>query len=195
MRCSQLNFKLDIMKRLELNQLNKTQALSLEAKRGSCIVSDATDTPVFEFTIIENDSINCLIVDDSVTQTIIPYHDAIRLKEYLCSTLDEYHATDSDKKLEYVQTIDMSYDECESWCKKNKACTLDGDSGGKIEIQKSYSYSTDENGNKIIGSETPLLFVSMCDEDAETEFAFSVSDKDDIRKLRDYLNNYLEDNL
>lgn len=37
MRCSQLNFKLDIMKRLELNQLNKTQALSLEAKRGSCI--------------------------------------------------------------------------------------------------------------------------------------------------------------
>lgn len=183
------------MKRLKLNQLNKTQALSLEAKRGSCIVSNATDTPVFEFTMIENDSINCLVIDDSATQTVIPYNDAIKLKEYLCSKLDEGHASYSNKKLEYVQTIDMSYDECESWCEKNKACTLDGDSGGKIEIQKSYYYSTDKNGNKIIGSETPILFVSMCDEDAETEFAFSVSDKNNIRKLRDYLNNYLEGNL
>lgn len=183
------------MERLKLNQLNKSQALSLEAKRGSCIISDATDNPIFEFTIIENDVINCLTIDDSVKQTIIPYNDAIKLKEYLCSTLDEYHPSDLDKGLEYVQTIDMSYDECESWCKKNKACILDGDSGGRIEMQKSYSYSTDGGGNKIIGSEIPLLFVSMCDEDAETEFAFSVSDKDDIRKLRDYLNNYLEDNL
>lgn len=183
------------MKRLKLNQLNKSQALSLEAKRGSCIVSNAVSTPILEFTVISNDGINCLSIDDSKQVHIITWDDAVRLKEYLSATIEPTHSYDDPDKFEYVATYDMNWVDKEEWEKKERGCVIEGDVEGLLELRKSYYYCTDDNGNKIKGSEKSMIFMAMSEENSNSEAYICLSKKDDIRKLRDYLNNYLEDNL
>lgn len=94
--------------------------------------------------------------------------------------------------LDYIHTYDMSMEEIERWEKGHDSIALIGASGETIELWPSYSYIVDENHKPIPGTEKPVLSISACTEDAEEEFMFSMSDKDRIKRLRDYLNDYLE---
>ena len=94
--------------------------------------------------------------------------------------------------LDYIHTYDMSVEEIERWEKAHNSIAMIGEFGETIEICPSYSYSVDENHKPIAGTEKQVLVISSCTEDAEEEFMFSMSDKDRIKRLRDYLNDYLE---
>lgn len=102
---------------------------------------------------------------------------------------------DSEPVYEYVKTVDMSIEEQEEWEKEEKGCTLYGVNEGVIEFSKSYSYPVDKNMDRIPGAETPDLFIAVKDDFSDSEVCIILSSKNNIRKLRDYLNNYLEDNL
>lgn len=186
------------MKRLEnLNSLKTEQILSLAANRGSCIVSNILNTPTFEFVVYESEGVTILGVDDSKQVNILPLSEAMKLEGYLSANLGTpvSNVSGAEAKLEYIVTAEMDLNERERWEVKNSASVTDGDNGGLLELQRSYYYSTDDNGNKIPGSEIPTLSIAMCDDMGEEEICFTVSSKDAIRKLRDYLNNYLEGNL
>ena len=186
------------MKRLEdLSALKQEQVLTLQAKRGSCIVSNVLSTPIFEFTVSENEGTTFLGIDDSKQVHILPLHEAKKLEGYLSATLMSPASSDmeSEAKLEFVSTFDMNFKEREIWEEENCACVTESDSCGIFEFQKSHYYSTDENGNKVPGSETPTLSVAVCDDMGEDEIYLTISSKSEIRKLRDYLNNYLENNF
>lgn len=100
-----------------------------------------------------------------------------------------------ENNLEFIQTVDMTAGELAKWEQKVKAVAFHADNGGIIEMQKSCLYSVDKNGCRIPGTESDTLFVAVCDDMGEDEICFTVSSKDEIRKLRDYLNKYLEDNF
>lgn len=97
--------------------------------------------------------------------------------------------------LEFIQTADMTEEERAEWENKAKAVALHADNGSILEMQKSCLYSVDKNGCRIPGSELDTLSVAVCDDMGEDEMCFTVSSKNEARKLRDYLNNYLENNF
>lgn len=186
------------MKRLEnLNSLRKEQVLSLQANRGSCIVSNLMDMPTFEFAVCENEGVTMMGIDDSKQLHIIPLYEAKKLEGYLSATLDIPVSGNAkgERELEYIATIDMNFKEKEVWENENCASAIGGDNGEVLEFKKSHYYSTDENGNKVLGSETSTLAIAACDDMGEDEIYITVSSKDEVRKLRDYLNNYLENNF
>lgn len=181
------------MKRLEnLNSLTEEQLSSLEANRGTCIVSNMLNTPVLEFSMYHN----VLGIDDSKQVHILPLSEAEKLQGYLSANLNtsEPDSEQRERSLECVSTADMNFKEREKWERENEACVTSGDNGGILEFIKSCYYSTDDNGNKIAGSETPVLAIAGCDDMGENEIYFTVSSKEDVRKLRNYLNTYLEGN-
>lgn len=94
--------------------------------------------------------------------------------------------------LDYIHTYDMSMEEIERWEKEHNSIVLIGASGETIELLPSYSYIVDDDYKPVPGTEKPVLSISACTEDAGEEFMFSMSDKDSIKRLRDYLNDYLE---
>nr|DAN18508.1 MAG TPA: Protein of unknown function (DUF3140) [Bacteriophage sp.] len=100
-----------------------------------------------------------------------------------------------ENNLEFIQTVDMTAGELAKWENQSKAVAFHADNGSIIEMQKSCLFSVDKNGCKIPGTESDTLFVAVCDDMGEDEICFTVSSKDEARKLRDYLNKYLEDNF
>ncbi|MDB8904245.1 hypothetical protein [Parabacteroides merdae] len=100
-----------------------------------------------------------------------------------------------ENNLEFIQTADMTESERIEWENKARAVALHADNGGILEMQKSCLYSVDKNGYRIPETESDTLFVAVCDDMGEDEICFTVSSKDEVRKLRDYLNKYLEDNF
>nr|DAH62155.1 MAG TPA: Translation initiation factor IF-2, N-terminal region [Caudoviricetes sp.] len=115
------------------------------------------------------------------------------IEKGLC--VDPSSIDDSEPVYEYIKTLDMSIEEQEKWEKEEKGCALYGVNEGVIEFSKSYSYPVDKNMNRIPGAEIPDLFIAVKDDFSDSEVCIILSSKNDIRKLRDYLNNYLEDNL
>ena len=84
----------------------------------------------------------------------------------------------------------MSCSEVEEWEKKNAAASVSFDSGGVVEFLPIEMFSKDakiEKGGGIKG-----MLISMCDCACEDEISEIVSSNDEIRKLRDALNKYLE---
>ena len=78
----------------------------------------------------------------------------------------------------------------EEWEKKNAAASVSFDSGGVVEFLPIEMFSKDakiEKGGGIKG-----MLISMCDCACEDEISEIVSSNDEIRKLRDALNKYLE---
>lgn len=95
-----------------------------------------------------------------------------------------------EAKLENCQTAYMSCSEVEEWEKKNAAASVSFDSGGVVEFLPIEMFSKDakiEKGGGIKG-----MLISMCDCACEDEISEIVSSNDEIRKLRDALNKYLE---
>ena len=93
-------------------------------------------------------------------------------------------------ELENCQTAYMSCSEVEEWEKKNAAASVSFDSGGVVEFLPIEMFSKDakiEKGGGIKG-----MLISMCDCACEDEISEIVSSNDEIRKLRDALNKYLE---
>lgn len=182
------------MKRLEnLNSLTEEQVLSLEVNRGTCIAANMLNMPILEFCMYHN----VLGIDDSNQVHILPLSEAKKLQGYLSATLStsELDSEQRERNLEYVATADMNFPEREKWEAENGACVTEGDNGGIMEFRKSCYYSTDDNGDKVPDSETPTLAIAVCDDMCEKEIYITISSKAEIRKLRDYLNNYLEHSL
>ncbi len=115
------------------------------------------------------------------------------IEKGLC--VDPSSIENSEPVYEYIKTLNMSIDEQEKWEKEEKGCAFYGVNEGVIEFSKSYSYPVDNNMNRIPGAETPDLFIAVKDDFSDSEVCIILYSKDKIRKLRDYLNNYLEDNL
>lgn len=93
-----------------------------------------------------------------------------------------------NNELKYICTSDMTLDEIAKWEENNKAVCILFDNGGCLEIQLCKTYSTDEYGRKIIGTDEPVLAFSMCDQVCDKEVSELCSNREDILKLRDYLN-------
>ena len=99
----------------------------------------------------------------------------------------------ADKLIEAIQNCQTAYMSCsevEEWEKKNAAASVSFDSGGVVEFLPIEMFSKDakiEKGGGIKG-----MLISMCDCACEDEISEIVSSNDEIRKLRDALNKYLE---
>lgn len=96
------------------------------------------------------------------------------------------------KELEFTSTYDMLPEEIEAWEKEHNGVSVNSGNGGVVEIQKTDLYSIDKNGIRILGSKTPALFLCATDECCEDEVYLTLVDKNQIRKLRNYLNDILE---
>lgn len=176
-----------------LNKLNKKQITNLESQRNSCIVLDKKDIPSFEFATYTSEDINYLSVTDNKKETILPWCEAVKLKNYLNETTPTF-VDDSEHVYEYVKTVDMNLDEQEKW-EEEGGCVISGSNEGVLELSKSYFYDVDENWDEIPGTRKPCIHIAMLEDDSNSEAFVNILDKNKIRKLRDYLNNYLEDNL
>lgn len=100
--------------------------------------------------------------------------------------------TDKSEEFEYICTSDMTFDEISEWEKEHNAVSVAFDSGGCLEIQYCEMYSVDEHGIRIIGTETPALMISTCDQVYEKEVSEICSSKEEILKLRNYLDKIIE---
>lgn len=96
------------------------------------------------------------------------------------------------KELEYIQTLDMCTQEVGEWEKDNMGVSIPTDTNGVLEMKKTEWYSTDANLRIIPGTGRPALYIAMLDGNSEEELYTMISDRADIRRLRDFLNNYLE---
>lgn len=101
-----------------------------------------------------------------------------------------------EKKFEYICTEEMeTMKEVEEWENKNKGKVIYSDGGGIIELQKTCLYSIDDEGKKEEGTEKNALGISVLDNCSEDEIMLLFSSREEVRNLRDYLNNYLENNF
>lgn len=98
------------------------------------------------------------------------------------------------KELEYIQTLDMCTVEVREWEKDNMGVSIPT-TAGVLEMQKTEWYSTDVNLKMIPSTGRPALYIAMFDSDSEDELYAILANRKDIRHLRDYLNNYLENNF
>ncbi len=96
------------------------------------------------------------------------------------------------KELEYIQTLDMSTQEVKEWEKDNMGVSIPTDTDGVLEMQKTEWYSTDANLKMMPSTGRPVLYIAMYDGNSEEELYAMLSERADIRRLRDFLNNYLE---
>lgn len=96
------------------------------------------------------------------------------------------------KDLEYIQTLNMCTEEVKEWEKDNMGISVPTDKDGVFEMQKTEWYSTDANLKMIPGTGRPALYIAMYDGNSEDELHTMLSDRADIRRLRDFLNDYLE---
>lgn len=95
------------------------------------------------------------------------------------------------RKLGKVQTDDMLPEEVEEWEKEYKAASVGFDNGGVLEFFPVEMFDKDDEEREK-GTGAKAIVVSMCDAVYENEILEIVSSKDEIRKLRDMLNNFLE---
>ena len=99
---------------------------------------------------------------------------------------------------EYIRTFDMSAEEIKRWEKENKACSIrDNDGCRIIELSQNYLYGQDyfqknkEHLDEKFG--TPTIGLAFYDDIEKFETFTSFSSVSEIRKLRDYLTEALND--
>lgn len=110
---------------------------------------------------------------------------------------DEENTDTSDLiNAEYMQTVNMESDEeIEQWENDNSGCVVFDDMGRRMELHKLEWLRRVEETNELIPTDDEFLHVAVCDDTCEAEVLLTFSSMGDIRKLRDYLNNYLENNF
>lgn len=97
---------------------------------------------------------------------------------------------------DYMQTINMESDEeIEQWENDNSGCVVFDDMERRMELYKLEWLHGVEETNELIPTDNEFLNVAVCDDVCEAEVLLTFSSMGDIRKLRDYLNNYLENNF
>lgn len=97
---------------------------------------------------------------------------------------------------DYMQTVNMESDkDINQWENEKSGCVVFDDIGRRMELHKAEWYHQVEGKNELIPTGDEFLSVAVCDDACESEVLLTISSKDDIRKLRDYLNNYLENNF
>lgn len=102
------------------------------------------------------------------------------------------------KKLNYIHTFDMSAEEVKQWEAENKGFSVCDDNGNVvIELQKTFLYeqgyfeNNKDNLDESMG--IPTIGMALYDDMSERELYSIFSCKEDIVRLRDYLNKILED--
>lgn len=96
------------------------------------------------------------------------------------------------EELEYIQTLDMSDEEKKEWEVDSTGIAITTDTSGVMEMYKTEWFDTDKESNIISGTEKPTLAIALYDPQLEREIWTAISDRDSLRRLRDYLNDYLE---
>lgn len=93
---------------------------------------------------------------------------------------------------EFMQTVAMEPKDIELWESEKPGIAIIADDGGRIELTKEEWYYADKEMNPTVPSGENFLRIAACDEVCETELCLTFTSKEDVRKLRNYLNNYLE---
>lgn len=124
-------------------------------------------------------------------------YECLREFSVLFNESDEENTDTSDlKNPEYMQTVNMKSDEeIEQWENDNSGCVVFDNMGRRMELHKPKWLREVEETNELIHIGDKFLNVAVCDDAYETEVLLAFSSMDGIRKLRDYLNNYLENNF
>lgn len=95
--------------------------------------------------------------------------------------------------LEYIATADMNQKQIEEWEKDNNAIAIVLDNGERLEFFPTHLYSPDKNGRPLPGTQIPALTISLCNDDLTEEISgILIRRDDDLRRLRNFLNDYLE---
>lgn len=111
-----------------------------------------------------------------------------------------FHAPDNEETIksseytdpEFMQTVGMESQDIERWESEKLGTAIISDNGGRIELTKEEWYYTDKEMNPTVPSGENFLRIAACDELCETELCLTFTSKEDVRKLRNYLNEYLE---
>lgn len=138
-----------------------------------------------------------LLRNISIAETKEIYEQLREISRALGGILDEENTDASDLiNAEYMQTVNMESDEeIEQWEINNSGCVVFDDMGRRMELHKLEWLHRVEETNELIPADDEFLHVAVCDDTCETEVLLTFSSTGDIRKLRDYLNNYLENNF
>lgn len=104
----------------------------------------------------------------------------------------------SMKRLEYMQTFNKNVEETEKWEKETKGCAIYGENGASlIELSREYSYDTEyfESHKDCLDERfgIPEIGLAVYDIENDHEMHTSFCDTNEIRKLRDYLTEALND--
>lgn len=104
----------------------------------------------------------------------------------------------SMKRLEYMQTFNKNVEETEKWEKETKGCAIYGENGESlIELSREYSYDTEyfESHKDCLDERfgIPEIGLAVYDIENDHEMHTSFCDTSEIRKLRDYLTEALND--
>lgn len=123
--------------------------------------------------------------------------DAEKFQDWVCDeVLPSIRKTDDEIETDYMQTVNMGTDEeIEEWESDNNGCVVIDDIGRRMELRKLEWHRRVEGTNEFIPTKIYFLNVAVCDDACESEVLLTFSSIRDIRKLRDYLNNYLENNF
>lgn len=94
---------------------------------------------------------------------------------------------------DYMKTVNMQTDEeIEQWESENFGCVVIDDMGRRMELQDAEWWSTDKNLKPTVPTGQHFLSIAACDDTCETELLLTFTEKDRVRKLRNFLNDYLE---
>lgn len=100
---------------------------------------------------------------------------------------------DDTIETDYMQTVNMLDDEeIEQWESDNFGAVVFSDSGGRVELCKSEWFHTDKDLKPTTKMGQKLLHFAACDCECETEICLTFTTSKQVRKLRNFLNDYLE---
>lgn len=113
---------------------------------------------------------------------------ALQTKEFLEGEREELT---NEFTPEYSSCWNKDSDEIIKWEEENKAVCIYGSNEGLIELVPSRFFNRDKDGNKIY---TPgeHLFISMVEDNSNSEAYIIIENRKEMIKMRDYLTRFIE---
>lgn len=131
-----------------------------------------------------------LAIGDFILKNITN-EEAMRIRQELNNARRIIESSHSHKydvsTLRHMQTVNMeSVEEIQDWERDCEGLVIQSDSGGVLELSRI------ERICKANSCREYFLNVAACDDEYETGLCLAFSSKNEVRRLRDYLNTYLE---
>lgn len=92
---------------------------------------------------------------------------------------------------EYSSCWNKDSDEIIKWEEENKAVCIYGSNEGLIELVPSRFFNRDKDGNKIYAP-GEHLFISMVEDNSNSEAYIIIENREEMIKMRDYLTRFIE---